>query len=300
LKTCPFAGGRKGQVFKSRPDEGVALTKQVPKRRRRSPSGHRVEAGSVGQVIERDDVDDIAVVRLAHGKVNALDLELCEAIARTFAEIDAGPSRAIVLTGSGRTFSAGVDLWRLLDAGAAYSKAFLPALVEAFEAVFGAGKPVVAAVNGHAVAGGCILVSGCDRRLMAAGCGRIGVTELPVGVPFPVSALEILRFALGTQRTREAVLVGATYEPEAAVARGYLDEVVPPERLLVEAVATARRLASVPADTYRFTKDQLRRETVARIARLRPQEDPRVAEIWSARVDDGHIRAYMESVTRRG
>ena len=261
--------------------------------------GGTFEAGNVGRVIERDDVDEIAVVRLAHGKVNALDLELCEAITRTFAEVDGGPARAIVLTGSGRSFSAGVDLWRLLDAGEAYGKAFLSALVDAFEAVFTFGKPVVAAVNGHAVAGGCILVSGCDRRLMAAGSGRIGVTELPVGVPFPVSALEILRYALGTQRTREAVLVGATYEPEAAVAKGYLDEVVPPERLLADAVATARRLAGVPADTYRFTKDQLRRETVQRIARFRPEDDPRVAELWTARVADGHIRGYMESVTRR-
>lgn len=250
-------------------------------------------------MIERDDVDGIAVVRLAHGKVNALDLELCQAITRAFAEIDASPARAVVLTGSGRAFSAGVDLWRVVEGGSAYCEMFLPALVEAFEAVFTANKPVVAAVNGHAVAGGCILVSGCDRRLMAAGGGRIGVTELPVGVPFPVSALEILRYALGTQRAREAVLAGATYEPEAGLAKGYLDEIVPPERLLADAVALAQRMAKVPADTFRFTKDQLRRDAVRRIAELRPVEDPRVAELWSARVADGHIRAYMESVVRR-
>jgi enoyl-CoA hydratase len=250
-------------------------------------------------VIERDDVDDIAVVRIAHGKVIALDLELCQALTQTFAEIDAGSPRAIVLTGSGRTFSAGVDLWRVLDGGEAYRDAFLPALTEAFEAVFTANKPVVAAVNGHAVAGGCILVSGCDRRLMAAGSGRIGVTELPVGVPFPVSALEILRYALGTQRAREAVLVGATYEPETGMAKGYLDEVVPAEGLLADAIAVARRMARVPADTFRFTKDQLRREAALRIARLREVEDPKVAELWAARIADGHIRAYMDSVVRR-
>jgi len=250
-------------------------------------------------VIERDDVDDIAVVRLAHGKVNALDLELCQAITATFAELDAGSARAIVLTGSGRVFSAGVDLWRVVDGGADYVKAFLPALVSAFEAVFVAGKPVVAAANGHAVAGGCILVSGCDRRLMAAGSGRIGVTELPVGVPFPVAALEILRYALGPRQTREAVLLGATYPPDAALAKGYLDDVVPPEQLLGDAVAMAHRLADVPPDTYRFTKQQLRRDTVERIVRYGAAEDALAAEIWAARVADGHIRAYMESVTGR-
>jgi len=70
---------------------------------------------------------------------------------------------------------------------------------------------VVAAVNGHAIAGGCILVSACDHRVMNAERGRIGVTELLVGVPFPVTALEILRFAAGTHRLQELIYNGRTY-----------------------------------------------------------------------------------------
>jgi enoyl-CoA hydratase len=250
-------------------------------------------------MIERETDDGVVTVRLAHGKVNALDLELVTAITETFTELDRGPAEAIVFTGSGRAFSAGVDLWRVVNGGAEYVRSFVPALVEAFEAVFNTGKPVVAAVNGHAIAGGCVLVSGCDYRIMGDH-GRIGVTEMRVGVPFPVSALEIVRFALGDVAARGAVLSGATHPAPAALERGFVDELAAPDELLPRAVETARRLArGVPPDTYRLTKRQLRLDVNERLARLRPVEDPRAVELWQARVADGTIRSYMERVTRR-
>ncbi|HET8658796.1 MAG TPA: enoyl-CoA hydratase/isomerase family protein [Micromonosporaceae bacterium] len=251
-------------------------------------------------MIEREDASGVAVVRLAHGPVNALDLELVNTITATFRELEAGDEQAVVLTGSGRAFSAGVDLWRVVDAGPEYAQAYVPALVDAFEAVFTCTKPVVAAVNGHAVAGGAILTSGCDHRIMAEGPGRIGVPELRVGVPFPTSALEILTFALGPVPARRAVLEADTYEPATALARGFVDEVVPAERLLDSAVAAARRLAGLtPPATYAMTKRQLRAETMERIHRLRPHFDAQAVGLWMERARDGRIRAYMERVTSR-
>lgn len=248
-------------------------------------------------MIEREDIDGVAVLRLAHGPVNALDLELVTNISATFSELDASDHRAIVFTGAGRAFSAGVDLWRAVDGGPAYVRQFVPALVEAFETVFNTGKPVVAAVNGHAIAGGCILVSGCDHRIMSA--GRIGVTELLVGVPFPISALEILIYAVGAQRAREAVLSGATYAPETAAGMGLVDEVVEGDRLLERAVDVANRLARIPAETYRLTKQQLRLAVNERLRRLRPEYDTQTMRLWEARAADGTIRDYMEQVTGR-
>jgi len=240
-------------------------------------------------VIERTDVDGVAVVRLAHGKVNALDLELLDAIAGACAELDAGPQRAVVLTGSGRVFSAGVDLWRVVDGGPGYVRALLPALTRAFLALFGLGRPVVAAVNGHAIAGGAVLACACDRRLMADAGGRIGVTELLVGVPFPQAALEIVGYAAGVG----AVLSGELFEPGAA--GGFVDAVVAAEDLLDTAVATAAGLADrIPADTFRLTKEQLHAAVLDRLARLAPLYDERVAELWVRRVEDGSLRRYME------
>jgi enoyl-CoA hydratase len=251
-------------------------------------------------MIEVEDVDRVAVVRLIHGKVNALDLELVRAIAEAFRALDGRTHGAVVLTGAGRTFSAGVDLWRVLDGGPAYVAEYLPALVDAFEAVFVVGKPVVAAVNGHAIAGGCIFAACCDYRMMADDTSRMGVTELLVGVPFPVTALEILRYALGGPRARAAVLGGATFRPAVALGTGMVDELVAPNRLLERAIGYARRLADqVPGDTYRFTKRQLQADTVERIARERPLQDPETVRLWQERVGDGSIREYMERVTAR-
>src|SRR5204863_2301421 len=114
---------------------------------------------------------------------NVMNLEFCAALTSRFGEAQAS-SRAVVLTGSGNIFSAGVDLLRLVDGGAEYIRTFLPALNAMFAAVFGCEKPVLAAINGHAIAGGCVLAGAADRRLMRRDAGLIGVTELLVGVPF--------------------------------------------------------------------------------------------------------------------
>src|SRR5215831_4524590 len=124
---------------------------------------------------------DVAVLKIAHGKANALDLELCRHITGRLEELGTSSVEAVVLTGQGGIFSAGVDLLRALDADAAYLRGFLPTLRKLFDVTFFYPKPVVAAINGHAIAGGCVLACAADQRLMARGPGRIGVTELLVG-----------------------------------------------------------------------------------------------------------------------
>ncbi|URM92939.1 enoyl-CoA hydratase/isomerase family protein [Actinomadura madurae] len=243
-------------------------------------------------MIEVDVADGIGVVRLAHGKVNALDLELCRAIEQAMRELDdpAGDARAVVLTGAGPAFSAGVDLKRVVDGGGAYVAEFLPALDRAFRSVFDLGKPVVAAVNGHAIAGGCVLAAACDHRIMAA--GTIGVPELRVGVPFPHTALEIMAFALGPAGARKAIIDGTNREPREALALGLVDALGTPDALLDDAKAVAARLAAgIPSDTFRHTKTQLRHEIHAR---LDGTDEPATVELWTTAATDGRIRAFMD------
>jgi enoyl-CoA hydratase len=164
-------------------------------------------------MIKSEITNGIAILTLAHGKANALDIEFCDALARHFAELRKADVKAVVLTGQGKIFSAGVDLKRLSEGGADYVRQFLPALHGLYEAVFFHPKPVVAAVNGHAIAGGCVLACCADRRIMAREAGRIGVTEILVGVPFPALAFEIVRFAAPPRYLPEFTLSGATFGP---------------------------------------------------------------------------------------
>jgi len=179
-------------------------------------------------MIELSHRGGIAIVRMIHGKANALDIELCDAIAAQFEALRGSDTRAVVLTGQGAMFSAGVDLIRLSEGGAAYVRRFLPALHRLYDTVFFFPKPLVAAVNGHAIAGGCVLQCCADRRIAALGGGRIGVTELLVGVPFPPLAFEVMRFATPPAFFAETILTGATYPADVALARrvavGILDD----------------------------------------------------------------------------
>jgi enoyl-CoA hydratase len=250
-------------------------------------------------VIERDDDGDVAVLRLAHGPVSAMDLELCRAVATAFRDLATEPARAVVLTGTGRSFSAGVDLRRYLDDGADYVRAFLPALDEMFRAAFTLSKPVVAAVNGHAIAGGCVLAAAADVRYAAAGGGRMGIPEIEVGVPFPRTPLEIVRYAVGDVVARRLALGARTHPMAEALTLGLVDEVLPPEELLPRALAEARRMAdAVPADTFAVTKTQLRRDAVERMDRY-TDEEAAVEELWTRRATDGWTARYLDSVTRR-
>src|SRR5262245_18522062 len=126
---------------------------------------------------------EVTLLHMAHGKANALDVEFCEALTAQLTAIKNSPTRAVILIGVGPIFSAGVDLLRLLEEDATYLQTFLPALITMFETVFFHPQPVVAAVNGHAIAGGCILACAADHRVMSRSPGRIGVPGLPVGLP---------------------------------------------------------------------------------------------------------------------
>ena len=190
-------------------------------------------------MMDVDVVDGVATVRLDHPPVNALDLELLDAIVATMGHLG-GP---VVVTGAGKCFSAGVDLRAIVDGGSEYTDRFITSLSAAFLAVFDHPAPVVAAVNGHAIAGGCVLAMAADVRLMSA--GTIGITELAVGVPFPMAALEICRYAMGTSATR-AALQADTIDVAAASARGWIDEVVAPADLIPRAIAVARTRTARP------------------------------------------------------
>lgn len=244
--------------------------------------------------------DGILVVRIGHGKANALDLELTAALRDTIARFAADPAlRAAVVSGSGRIFCAGVDLYRVLDGGAAYARAFVPLLADMFHTLFGCPKPIVAAVNGHAIAGGCVIAAACDYRLMVRGEATIGVPELQVGVPFPLVAIEILRFATSTAHLQDLVYRGMTYSADAAADRGLVDELVDDSALVPRAADVAARLASEPVARFRLTKQQLRAPTLAAIAAHSADTDGAVLAEWERPETLEAIRAYLAARRRR-
>jgi enoyl-CoA hydratase len=241
-------------------------------------------------VMDRRD-DGIVVLRLTHGKVNALDIDLLEAIIVAFGELADAP--AVVLTGEGSSFSAGVDLRRILNNDAADTEYFLDALSRALLTVFTHPRPVVAAVNGHAIAGGCVLAAAADVRLMSG--GSMGLTEVKVGVAFPTAALEIVRHAAGRQ-AQALILSGRLIEPAEAVGAGLVDRIADPGDLLDAGLAEARNLARIPAATYEITKRQLHAPAMAAIAREYEIYDGRVARTWTSERGRSAMSAFLTNL----
>jgi enoyl-CoA hydratase len=208
--------------------------------------------------------------------------------------------KAVVLTAQGAMFSAGVDLIRTSEGGTAYVREFLPALNAMFDAVFHFPRPVVAAINGHAIAGGCVLACCADRRLMAAGNGRIGVTELLVGLPFPALAFEIMRHVTTPRYFPTAIYHGETFPPEGGVERGWVQEIVAPEQLKSHALAVARTLAARPESTFAMTKRQMQMPANERMAREGKDIDSAVIDIWAAPAATATIREYVTRTLKKG
>jgi enoyl-CoA hydratase len=248
-------------------------------------------------VIEWAEVDGVAVLTLARPPVNALDVELCTAVAEGLRGPHVAGARAVVLTGAGRAFSAGVDLRSVVSGGADYPRRLLPALTDMFRTAFTLPVPLVAAVNGHAIAGGCVLAACADVVLMSE--GRIGLPEVRVGVPFPRAAVDVVQHAVGDVGARRLVLGAETVPAAEAVALGLVDRVVAAADLQAAALAAAAELADrMPADTFAHTKTQLRRDAVARMD-AHADEDMDATELWVERVRDGRIAGYLQAVTGR-
>lgn len=254
-------------------------------------------------MIERSENNGIVTLRLAHGKASALDLELMEDLARAMAEIALSDARAVILTGTGSIFSAGVDLFRMLDAGEEYINRFVPALSRMVLDLFSLPKPLVIAANGHAIAGGAIFTLTGDYRLMAAGTARIGMPELLVGVPFPAAVLEIIRFAVPPQHVQSLTYTGRTVPPDEALRLGLIDEVAPPESLLSRATEVATQLAALPMEAFQLAKRQLRDKAIGRAKHYGNEFDAAVLDLWKSGETHARIREYLASVIparRRG
>jgi enoyl-CoA hydratase len=236
-----------------------------------------------------DVIDGVSVVTMNRPPVNALDLELVEDAVATFAGLE-GP---VVITGSGSCFSAGVDLLAVVEGGREYTERFLDVMPAAFLAVFDHPGPVVAAVNGHAIAGGCVVAMAADVRYMSG--GLIGLTEVAVGVPFPVTALEICRYAMGPS-VSAAMLGAQNVDAATAWRRGWLDAVVAPDDLLSTAVATARRLGAHSPLAYAETKTQLHRPARTAIDAGAGIEAG-VRSRWLSTDTSDRIRGFLDRLT---
>lgn len=199
----------------------------------------------------------VAELILDRPKVNALDAAMLEGLARAVERIEADDAiQGVLIRSTGKCFSAGLDLGALLDAERPAMTAFFEQFERTFIGLFECSKPIAAAIEGHAIAGGLVLGLVADFMAMAPGSYRLGLTELQVGVPFPDSAIQIVADAIPPRALRTLVYEAGLYGPEACFALGVGDALVPDP--VAAARAWLKTVTGRPTATFRETKLRMR------------------------------------------
>lgn len=220
----------------------------------------------MSQVLATTVADGVVRLQLDRPPANALDAPLLAELAAALDAAVVGGARALVLTGRPGMFSGGLDVPALLPLPRAAIREFWELFFGVTRALAASPVPVIAAVSGHAPAGGAILALHCDFRLAAAGRFRMGLNEVQVGLPVPPSILVALGSIVGPRVARRLAVRGELVPMDEALALGLVDELVAPEALDATAVERARELTALPPLAMNTTRQNVKADLLRLLA----------------------------------
>ena len=253
----------------------------------------------VSKTVRLDVSDGLATIRLDREHGNAINGDLLQDLLTAYQEVAADPgARGVLLTSAGKLFSPGLDLRELLEFDRTRMQRFMARLTACLIVMYTCPKPVVAAVRGHALAGGCVLALTADRRCLREGA-MIGLNEVKVGVPLPFGVSLILREAARTPRTEEVALLGRNYSGAEAVDVGLAHEVLPEEGFEERCLERLAELTTRDPRAYATTKRYLRSRTVERI---RASDFPLLEEFldcWFSAATRARIESIVSELESR-
>ena len=207
--------------------------------------------------------------------------------------------RALVVASSHRSiFCPGVDLPSLMGRSGPQMREFYAALTGLIRRKVGYPKPEVYALNGHCIAGGCMMALAGDYRLMARGRSTFGMMEIDVGLAAPIGVVEMLRHVLGGRVAERVLTSGERFSAEQALALGLVDELVEPGELMERALARARALAGKPAGGYRRLKRYAREALAARMHALDDAHLDELVDQWFSEETQRLVTAAVQRMTR--
>jgi enoyl-CoA hydratase/carnithine racemase len=200
--------------------------------------------------------DNVAVVKLQRSVTNALNLDFLKELSSNLHILEMNPQvRAIVFTSANdKFFCIGFDLPYLIELIKAGVEIFYTTYNKLCIDLFTIPKPVVAAINGHAIAGGCILTLCCDYRFISEGRKLMGLNEVKLGLPVPYPGDRILNQIVGVRYAKEIMEIGDFYPPEASLEMGMVDQVLPSEQVLAKSIERAKLLGDYPTHAYKMIK----------------------------------------------
>jgi enoyl-CoA hydratase len=238
--------------------------------------------------------EDVAVLRIEGGKANAMTTDLLDTLERMIDGFERSPASAAVLTGYERYFSGGLALPQIIELDIVGMRDFIEHFSRAMVRVLACTKPIVAAINGHAIAGGCVLTLLCDWRISVDDpTVRIGLNETQLGIGLPAVVIEALRIAVPPASLGPIAIEGTLFRPAEALALGLVHELAPPAELLARATAKARAYAALPSAAVAQVKHALRAPSLDAVARNAEAETTRWLETWFSTDAQSRLRAVV-------
>jgi enoyl-CoA hydratase/carnithine racemase len=224
---------------------------------------------------------EITTITLSRGKVNALNEPMVEEINDVFVDLEKDEKvKTIILTGAGKFFSFGFDVPEFLG----YPKDDFIRYVEKFTNLytymFLFPKPIVAALNGHTIAGGCMLALACDYRLMVSGKARISLNEISFGSTVLAGSAVMLKFCAGQRNAQSILYRGAMYSAEEANALALVDQISPENTLVEDSKKVAQELANKDGSAFRSIKRLLRKPVGKKMVKRERESILEFADIW--------------------
>lgn len=249
-------------------------------------------------MILKNDHGPVREIRLNRPPVNALHAELLTSIREAVEEAPKDGARAVVLSGTPGIFSAGLDLPALLGLDRRGIEDLWRELYGVMKALAGSPVPVVAAITGHAPAGGTVLALFCDSRVAAQGDFKLGLTEVQVGIPLPPVILAALRRQVGPRQAERLAIGGLILSPAEALKVGLVDELAAPDHVVERALCGCRNLLALPPQAMLETRRRARADLLALFEN--PEVEMRNAvDAWWSEETQRTLRAVVEKLSKK-
>ena len=250
-------------------------------------------------MIKKIDHGAIRELQLDRPPANALSPDLILALRKAIQVAPDEDARALILSGAPGRFSGGLDVPLLLRLDRSAMADLWRDFYGLLGAIAGSTVPIIAAITGHAPAGGTVLALFCDWRVMAEGDYKIGLNEVRVGIPLPPVILAGLRRLIGPRQAERLAVSGELLSPQEAVRLGLVDELTSPEKVVDRALEWCQRLVALPAEAMTSTRRRARADLVAIFESNLEPELQRVVEGWWSPSTQGTLRALAERLGKK-
>jgi len=244
--------------------------------------------------------DHLSLITLDRGKSNALNREMITELNDILTNISSDPNIAgVIITGKEPFFSAGLDLIELYNYNEEEAKSFWNLFLNFVANITSFKKPLVAAINGHSPAGGCVIALACDYRVMAEGKYIIGLNEVPVGIIVPNSIFNLYAFWLGAATASRSLLEGKLFSPEEALQAGLVDELVNPASILTAAERKIRKYMGMERHTWEQSKLNIRQDLIASTSADQSEALDLMLKQWWAPTTRNILKTIIDNLQKK-